>query len=650
MMKISTILDHIDTGYIALPEFQRGYVWNRDQVRGLFDSLYRRHPVGGLLVWITESRKAAHRGAGSLVIGEVKLLLDGQQRVTTLYGVARGKPPKFFDGNPQVFTNLRFHLDREIFEFYQPVKMQDDPLWIGVTELMKKGHVGVGAFVTQLSSRPELAARIGDYVGRLSRLLGILDVNLHVEEVTGIQDIDVVVGIFNKVNSGGTKLSKGDLALAKICADWPEARHTMKAKLGEWAKADYHFNLDWLLRSVNTVLTGEAKFQFLHEKSAEEVQDGLSRATKHIDTCLNLISGRLGLDHDQVFFGRFGVPVMARYLDRKAGPMDEKERDKLLFWFVQAGMWGRFSGSTESFIDQDLAALEGADGGLDKLLEQLRLWHGGLRVEPGHFTGWSLGARFYPVLYLLTRMGAARDWGTGLPLKASLLGKMNKLEVHHIFPKAQLYKLKYKRPEVNALANFCFQTKGTNLNISDSLPEEYFPRVEALHPGALASQWIPTDPLLWKIKNYREFLETRKALLAAEVNQRMEELLHGDTQWLAGPAAVVPADVSLGSGITSEAEEEELEALNDWMEEHGLPRGVLAYDFADVVTGEQRAVFDLAWPSGIQEELSQPVAVLLNESNETLAVASQAGFRCFTAIEEFKRYVEAEILGLSATA
>ena len=92
--------------------------------------------------------------------------------------------------------------------------------------------------------------------------------------------------------------------------------------------------------------------------------------------------------------------------------MNEIERDKLLFWFVQAGMWGRFSGSTESFIDQDLAALEGPDGGLDKLLEQLRLWHGGLRVEPGNFTGWSLGARFYPVLYLLTRMGEARDWGT----------------------------------------------------------------------------------------------------------------------------------------------------------------------------------------------------------------------------------------------
>ena len=109
-MKISTILDHIDSGHMALPEFQRGYVWNRDQVRGLFDSLYKRHPVGGLLVWATESQTATHRGDGPLAAGVVKLLLDGQQRMTSLYGVVRGKPPKFFDGNAQAFNGLRFHL------------------------------------------------------------------------------------------------------------------------------------------------------------------------------------------------------------------------------------------------------------------------------------------------------------------------------------------------------------------------------------------------------------------------------------------------------------------------------------------------------------------------------------------------------------
>jgi len=355
-MKISTILDHIDNGHMALPEFQRGYVWNRDQVRGFFDSLYRRHPVGGLLVWATESKTAVHRGDGTLAAGIVKLLLDGQQRMTSLYGVVRGKPPKFFDGNSQAFTSLRFHLQAETFAFYQPIKMQDDPLWIDVTELLRKGTAGLGEFVTRLSANPALAANVGEYVARLSRLLGITEIDLHIEEVTGTdKTLDVVVDIFNRVNSGGTKLSKGDLALAKICADWPEARDTMKAKLKEWGKSDYRFNLDWLLRSVNTALTGEAKFQYLHDKTAAEIQDGLKRAIKHIDKSLNLISGRLGLDHDQVFFGRFGVPVMVRYLDKRSGPMDEKERDKLLFWFVQAGMWGRFSGSTESYIDQDLA-------------------------------------------------------------------------------------------------------------------------------------------------------------------------------------------------------------------------------------------------------------------------------------------------------
>lgn len=648
-MKISTILDHIDNGHMALPEFQRGYVWNRDQVRGLFDSLYRRHPVGGLLVWATESMTATHRGDAPLAPGIVKLLLDGQQRMTSLYGVARGKPPKFFDGNANAFTGLRFHLDTETFAFYQPVKMKDDPLWIDVTDLMRKGQAGHEQIVETLAEHPDIGTKAVKYSGRIARILGILDIELHIEEVTGAdKSLDVVVDIFNRVNSGGTKLSKGDLALAKICADWPEGRDAMKAKLKEWDQAGYHFNLDWLLRSLNTVLTGEAKFQYLHEKNADEVRDALERASRHIDTSLNLISGRLGLDHDQVFFGRFGIPVMARYLDQrqrnKLGPLDEKERDKLLFWFVQAAMWGRFSGSTESFIDKDLAALEGNEASLDRLLEQLRLWHGGLRAEPGHFTGWSLGARFYPVLYMLTRMGEARDWGTGLPLKADLLGRMNRLEVHHIFPKAQLYKRNYRKSEVNALANFCFLTKDTNLVISDTLPEVYFPKVEAAHPGALASQWIPNDPELWRIDRFRDFLEARKELLAEELNRRMESLLHGDLRWLAGTATPVTTTSQVVGGISSAEEEAELEALNEWMTSVGLPRGVMAYDFADPVSGEQKAVLDLVWADGIQEELSQPVAVLLNEESATIALASQAGFRCFTDVEVFRRYVTGEIL------
>ena len=96
MTKLSTILDHIDSGAMLLPEFQRGYVWTRDQVRGLMRSLYLGYPVGSLLVWETEVDPEAVRGVTTSVTGTRALLLDGQQRITSLYGVMRGRPPAFF--------------------------------------------------------------------------------------------------------------------------------------------------------------------------------------------------------------------------------------------------------------------------------------------------------------------------------------------------------------------------------------------------------------------------------------------------------------------------------------------------------------------------------------------------------------------------
>ena len=645
-MKVSTILDQIDSEFIALPEFQRGYVWTRKQVRNLFESCYRHRPVGGLLVWPTASGTATRRGDGPVPVGNVEFLLDGQQRMTSLYGVMRGEPPKFFEGDSKAFTGLHFHLGTETFRFYQRIEMRDDPLWIDVTGLMKAGNNGIGALVARLSAEPEYAPRIGDFFGRLSQLLAVAETELHIEKVTGRdKTLEIVVDIFNQVNSRGTKLSKGDLALARICAEWPEAREDMNAKLKEWTDAGYDFNLDWLLRSINTVLTGEAKFSHLHDRGAHDIQDGFKRASKHIDRLLNLIGGRLGLDHGRVLFGRFGIPVMVRYMDLKNGALDARERDKLLFWFAQSGMWGRFSVSTETVIDQDLATLEDPNGGLDALIDRLRLERGGLKVEPDHFTGSSIGARFYPVLYMLTRMGEARDWGAGLPLKANMLGKMNKLEVHHIFPKARLYDSRRTRAEVNALANFCFLTKGTNLDIRDRLPEEYFPEVQAKHPGALASQWIPMDPELWKIGRYPDFLAARRELLADEANKRFEELLRDDARWLTGTAHVPAArEHSPVGGVADEDERRELEELNEWVEERGLPRGQVEFGHADPETGARTAVFDLAWENGLQPGLTQPVAVLLNEPAEVLPLASAAGFRCFTSAAGFRAYVEREIL------
>jgi len=643
-VKIATILDQIDLGSIALPEFQRGYVWNREQVRSLMQSLYRRYPVGSLLVWVTAAEGATARGEAPAP-GVVKLLLDGQQRMTSLYGIIRGRPPRFFDGNAQAFTGLHFHLEDETFEFYMPSKMKDNPLWVNVTELMQ---TGVGRFIGRLLHNQELAPRLETYIQRLNAVEGIKDVDLHVEEVTGEdKTVDVVVEIFNRVNSGGTKLSKGDLALAKICATWPEARQEMKKVLAAWERAGFSFHLEWLLRNITAIRTGEALFSALRKVTPEEFREGLAQARDAVNYLLNMISGRLGLDHNRVLGGRYAFPVMTRYLVLRGGRLrDAWERDRLLFWYVHSFLWGRFAGSTETVLNQDLGVLEPVDQALDRLIDQLRLSRGSLEVRPEDFAGWSLGARFYPLLYLLTRVSGALDWGSGVPLSANKLGRLNSLQVHHIFPKKLLYDHGYQKPEVNAIANYCFLTQAANLAIRDRRPEVYLREVEERYPGALASQWVPQNPELWRLENYREFLAARRRLLAEAANRFLDGLYHGSA---AAPEAVDYSGAPPAAGAPQVVEaDEDVQALLDWVRAHGLPEPVQNYEVC-AADGAVLTMVDLAWPAGVQENYSRPVALIVPSDQTQINVLNQAGYLIFTDVAELRAYLE-RLLGLGAEA
>ena len=223
MAKLSAILDQVDAGTVLLPEFQRGYVWNRDQVRGLMRSLYKGYPVGSLLVWETDAASQAVRGAAP-ASGTRSLLLDGQQRVTTLYGIVRGTPPAFFEGDPQAFRNLRFNVETEAFEFYGPVEDEGRPA-LGRRHRAVRRWTRRGGFRLAGPSRASSTSSTAS-----SALRNVLDREVHVESITGAdKTVDVVVDIFNRVNSGGTKLSRGDLALARICCGLA-ARSTRDAR------------------------------------------------------------------------------------------------------------------------------------------------------------------------------------------------------------------------------------------------------------------------------------------------------------------------------------------------------------------------------------------------------------------------------------
>lgn len=641
-MRINTILDQVDLGAMALPEFQRGYVWTRTQVRGLMHSLYRRHPVGSLFIWKTRSDTAAARGEGQVQPGFVSLLLDGQQRVTSLYGLIRGTPPPFFEGTESAFTDLRFNLDDETFEFYAPVKMRDDPRWVDVTVALRDGPSElIGALTQELPGRP----RLGDYLARIQRLHDVREVDLHLEEVTGEEKtVDVVVDIFNRVNSGGTKLSKGDLALAKICARWPDAREAMHDRLARWRSAGYEFSLDWLLRNVNAIVAGRAEFSALSDLETARFQDGLAQAERAVDTTLNLITTRLGLDHDRVLGSRGAFPLISRLLaDRGFRLRDAEEANGVLYWYVHCSLWGRYAGSTETVLNRDLEAIRSAsDDPAPALIEVLEQWRGDLTVRANDFAAWSVGARFYPLLYLLTRVQPARDWGNGLELQENLLGAHAALELHHIFPKARLYEAGYDRPQVNALANFTFLTMETNREVSDADPAEYVPRYEERHPGSIASHWIPLDPELWRVENYPAFLEARRELLADAANDFLRSLRAGELPVVEaepGEAASRPAVVA-----APDQEARQIDEVSEWVASLGLAAGEKDYELIDEASREVDAILDLAWAAGVQAGLSPPIALLLNEGAEVEEAAGRHGFRFFTSVGELRSYIRTEIL------
>jgi len=237
------------------------------------------------------------------------------------------------------------------------------------------------------------------------------------------------------------------------------------------------------------------------------------------------------------------------------------------------------------------------------------------------------------------------DLMTGVELSGHLLGKSSVLEVHHIFPKSKLYDYGYSKAEVNAIANFTFLTKDSNLEISNKDPHVYLADVKSRYPGALESHWIPTEPNLWSIEHYREFLAARRELLAGAANEMMDGLYAGTTSDTAvGGLSWDSGDSTTLGGITNEEEEERLFALNNWTKALQLASGDLLYDLADEETGEAIAIIDLAWPNGLQVGLTEPVALMIDEDNALRDKVAQCGYLVFTDEESFKAYASQAII------
>ena len=295
---------------------------------------------------------------------------------------------------------------------------------------------------------------------------------------------------------------------------------------------------------------------------------------------------------------------------------------------------GPLAGSTETALAQDLDALE--TGGVTKLIDVLRLSRGGLEVRSEDFAANSLGARFYPTLYLLTRTLGARDFDSGVVLSKAMLGHLSTLEVHHVFPKKLLYAAGYKQAEVNTLANYCFLTKNSNLKISASQPKIYMPQVEGKLPGALASQWFPGESELHEIDRYPDFIAARRQLLADAANTFLSSLVAGDL-----PASETAAsDTSPTEVVTEEADDRtrEVDELVALLTSTGFAMPLRDTEVAHPETGRVLSMAEALWPDGLQPGLGQPVVLELDEDDFDENAMAALGYLVFTSTDALLEY------------
>ncbi len=529
-MTISDLIKDIEKpGGLVLPEFQRGYVWSQTKVRLYLESLYRGYPTGSFLIWKTPNPGLV-RGAPSAADGATfQLILDGQQRLTSIYALLKGEAPPFYEGE-ELFFNINFNVKTEEFKYYKKTEMKGKPEWVPVTPFFQYGlgeYLKNGGPLSQ-----EDIAFLMTFFDRLVQLEKVKSYTYYLD-LLGERNMDEAVRIFNLVNSQGTPLTKSDLALSHVCALWPEARQVMRAAQAQLKKdAGFEFGLEFFTRCTSSVATGSGLYEPLYKATVDEIKAAWNKARKAIDYLVNILRFEAFIDSGSSLPSHFPLVAMVVYLANGEGKFgSEREKRAFLHWFYAAEMWGRYSGSTDTKLAEDIEALK-ADDAPARLRSNLLAERGRIKLEGSDLQSRTSQSPFFFMSYVAARASGAVDWFNGLPLYNKLVGRANGLQNHHIFPQSILYgrggfdgNTPRDRNVVNEMANIAFLTQEANLKISAKDPARYLSTVQESYPGALQAQVVPENAALWDLERFQDFLRERRERLAAAINRFMDTLV-----------------------------------------------------------------------------------------------------------------------------
>lgn len=554
---VEDLVGMIERGELRLPEMQRQYVWQATRVRDLMDSLYRGYPSGAILVWETDEAVPLRDFAVQQQQNPyqtTKLLLDGQQRLTSLSAVLRGRPihvrsrkrpiellfnldhPDQVTFVTEVNETSENELDDDITDATEDVlearfkqmtfvvatrKLAAMPNWVNVTEVFKSQDNG--PFLKQAGVTTFDDPRCEKYSQRLNRLRSIKNYAYRMDILERTLSYEEVTEIFVRVNSLGAKLRSSDLAMAQITARWRDSLKIFEQFQDECADLGYLLDLGLHVKNLVAFATGQSRFHTVGKLTVDELQQGWKHAKDGMRFAINFLRSNVGIESPTLLSSPFHLIALSYFGHKKNYQLTAAEEADLRYWLLVANTKGRYSrGSTETLLDQDLNRIR-KDQSISALIETLRLQFGRLDIEPGELEGRNARSAYFKTMFLAFWEDGAKDWSSNLTISLSHSGKEHALQFHHVFPRAILKSL-YQPGIVNDIANLAFLGGKTNRHISSKAPHQYFPTILAKQGAqAFEAQCIPTRTELLTVERYADFLTERRQLIAIRLNKFLED-------------------------------------------------------------------------------------------------------------------------------
>ncbi|MER9852009.1 DUF262 domain-containing protein [Mesorhizobium sp. M0106] len=535
-MKISSILEKIDANQLFIPAFQREYVWKKKDAKLLLSSMIKGYPTGTILTWDTNhppELKGDH--AYDPRQGAIKILLDGQQRVTTLYMLVQGELPPYYTLDEVTDDTRGLHVNVETLELeYFQKRMATDPRWLHVTDIFKK-NIRAKEVVRALEKAGRVLTKAEDdrIDDNFAAVQGILDRDFPEQNIPVRASLREAIDIFYIVNAGGVALTDAELALAQISGYWPQAREAFKAKLEALKKNGFVFRLDFVVFALLAILhQGGSEMRKLH---SEDNNDAIRAAWKALDAKVldyvaNLLRDHAYVDHTDEINSIYALIPIVAYCFQRDCKLSHTDIQKVVKWFYYSQVRRRYVSQLPQRLDHDLKIVATSDMPFDRLLDVIREERGGaISIAADEFVGSAIQHPLFGLVRWHLKSKGAKCLTTGVSIHRPM-GEKYKLEYDHIFAfanlKAEGYgmenRLKYQLAQ--ELTNRALLTQIANRSKGKKETEGYLTSVMKNQPKALSLQLIPEDQELWQIENYELFLKTRRKMLADSLNAWLEGL------------------------------------------------------------------------------------------------------------------------------